>query len=85
MESGSRKPCTSVSESLFNCRNCKAILNFYSSGGLQPGDIIVAINDQQIQTSQDIYKALEMVDRSLKVTIVRNRERVNFVINLDTS
>jgi S1-C subfamily serine protease len=52
-------------------------------GGLQPGDVVVSINDKPIITSQDIYKNLEAKENQIKISVIRKREKINFLISLE--
>jgi len=47
--------------------------------GLQPGDIIIKINDEAASSASDIYKALEL-DKPLSITIRRKDREINLVI-----
>lgn len=76
-------PClrgTSVRLSYISC-----ILFFYRRcrGGLQPGDVLVSINDVPVSSSQDVYRKLETKEDAIKVSIIRKNEHLNFLITLE--
>ncbi|CAK9250533.1 unnamed protein product, partial [Sphagnum jensenii] len=48
--------------------------------GLQPGDIIIKINDQLANSAEDIYKSLES-DKPLKIIVRRKDREINLVVN----
>ncbi|XP_046645212.1 serine protease HTRA2, mitochondrial-like [Daphnia pulicaria] len=52
-------------------------------GGLQPGDVVVSINDKPTINSQDIYKNLEENESQIKISVIRKREKINFLISLE--
>jgi len=45
------------------------------NGGLQPGDILVKINDAPITSATDVYRALETA-QDLRVTVVRKHQTI---------
>jgi len=49
-------------------------------GGLQPGDIIIAINGHPIEKSQSVYKLLEGTDVKLDVEVVRKRQKLTLKV-----
>nr|CAH0099916.1 unnamed protein product [Daphnia galeata] len=54
-------------------------------GGLQPGDVVVSINDKPIINTQDIYRNLEVKESQIKISVIRKREKINFLISLEDS
>ncbi|XP_050397578.1 serine protease HTRA2, mitochondrial [Patella vulgata] len=51
-------------------------------GGLRPGDVITHINEQEIQTSNDIYTALD-TSAKLRVGILRGQQKLKLLINTE--
>lgn len=58
---------------------------FHRRGGLQPGDVVVSINDKPIINTQDIYRHLEVKESQIKISVIRKREKINFLISLEDS
>ena len=58
---------------------------FHRRGGLQPGDVVVSINDKPIINTQDIYRILEVKESQIKISVIRKREKINFLISLEDS
>ncbi|CAG9794919.1 unnamed protein product [Diatraea saccharalis] len=50
------------------------------NGGLQPGDIVTSINGSPVHSATDIYTLLEKSSGSLKIDVVRGRERITLTI-----
>lgn len=49
-----------------------SIFHLFSSGGLQPGDIVTEINNKQIRNATDVYSILAQSNSAaLKMTVVR--------------
>jgi hypothetical protein len=43
----------------------------------------VSINDKPTINSQDIYKNLEENESQIKISVIRKREKINFLISLE--
>ncbi|CAH0697164.1 unnamed protein product [Spodoptera exigua] len=50
------------------------------NGGLQPGDIVISINDKPVRTASDIYLLLENTSGSLRINVVRGRQRMALTV-----
>ncbi|CAH0597774.1 unnamed protein product [Chrysodeixis includens] len=50
------------------------------NGGLQPGDIVTNINTKAVRTASDIYMLLENTSGSLRIDIVRGRQRIALTV-----
>lgn len=53
----------------------------YSSGGLQPGDIVTHINGKEIHTTSEIYSFLSEKGKALNMTIYRGTQRLAVMIS----
>lgn len=54
-------------------------LKSYFSGGLQPGDVIISINDSIVKDSAEVYKALE-VSEELRLIVLRKQQKLVLTI-----
>nr|XP_021194394.2 serine protease HTRA2, mitochondrial [Helicoverpa armigera] len=50
------------------------------NGGLQPGDIVTSINNKPVRTASDIYMLLENTSGSLRIEVVRGRQRIALTV-----
>ncbi|XP_059062978.1 serine protease HTRA2, mitochondrial-like [Achroia grisella] len=50
------------------------------NGGLQPGDIVTNINGKPVHSASDIYTMLENSSGSLRVDVVRGRQRITLSV-----
>lgn len=56
---------------------------FFYRAGIQPGDVIVRINDKDIKSSAEVYKILE-TSESLIVQVYRHNQKFQLTITPDT-
>ncbi|KAH9630844.1 hypothetical protein HF086_009075 [Spodoptera exigua] len=67
----------------FNCCARVRVSHFLQgqvNGGLQPGDIVISINDKPVRTASDIYLLLENTSGSLRINVVRGRQRMALTV-----
>lgn len=50
------------------------------NGGLQPGDIVTHINGKPVHSASDIYMMLENSSGSLRIDVVRGRQRITLSV-----
>ena len=53
---------------------------FLTSGGLQPGDIVISINGVPVNNATDIYTSLENTSGPLSLQIARGRVKKTITI-----